>query len=129
MANVARGSLIGQCALIEVLLSVHLRGAGLDVFDDEPLTLDSPLQNMWNVVRTPHWAAATRATASRRARIAGENVARMIQSDTSSARTSGTVIIVMSSLKDFIDLAFVDRLSWHHVIDTKNEKGSRQKCL
>lgn len=81
VVNVARGSLIDQCALIEVLRSGHLRGAGLDVFEDEPLPLDSPLLDMWNVVLTPHWASATRATASRRARIAAESVARFIRGE------------------------------------------------
>ncbi len=52
--NVGRGSAIDQQAMIEALLAGRLGGAGLDVFDPEPLPADSPLWAMPNVIVTPH---------------------------------------------------------------------------
>ena len=74
VVNVARGQLIDEVALVDALRTGHLGGAGLDVFEVEPLPLDSPLLGMPNVVLTPHWAAATRATMARRAQITTNNV-------------------------------------------------------
>ena len=78
VVNVARGQLIDEPALVEALTRGDLGGAGLDVFEVEPLPLDSPLLSMSNVVVTPHWAAATRATMQRRAQITAENVRRAL---------------------------------------------------
>lgn len=52
--NLARGALVDEQALITALTSGHLGGAGLDVFETEPLPEDSPLWMMENVVITPH---------------------------------------------------------------------------
>ena len=52
--NVGRGSAIDQDALIEILASGHLGGAGLDVTTPEPLPQDNPLWDMSNVIITPH---------------------------------------------------------------------------
>ena len=52
--NVGRGPLFDEPALIAALQSGHLGGASLDVFDPEPLTPDSPLWEMDNVMITPH---------------------------------------------------------------------------
>ena len=78
VVNVARGQLIDEVALVDALTRGHLGGAGLDVFEVEPLALTSPLLGMSNVVVTPHWAAATRATMARRAQITAENVRRAL---------------------------------------------------
>ena len=52
--NVGRGSAIDQDALIELLQSGHIGGAGLDVTTPEPLPKDNPLWDMPNVIITPH---------------------------------------------------------------------------
>ena len=59
LVNTARGAIIDQDALIAALQEESLRGAGLDVFETEPLPADSPLYGFENVVLTPHIAAST----------------------------------------------------------------------
>lgn len=53
LVNIARGGIIDTDVMISALNS-HLRGAVLDVFEDEPLPADSPLWDMQNVIITPH---------------------------------------------------------------------------
>jgi len=57
--NTSRGGIVDEAALIELLKEHKIKGAGLDVFDKEPLPLDSPLLQLDNVLLTPHaiaWA-------------------------------------------------------------------------
>ena len=58
LINIARGELINQDALVNALSSGQIAGAGLDVFESEPL-YDSPLFALDNVVLTPHQAGLT----------------------------------------------------------------------
>lgn len=59
LINTARGPIVDEAALLEALRSHHLAGAGLDVFDQEPLTPHHPLTQCDNVVLTPHCAGIT----------------------------------------------------------------------
>jgi phosphoglycerate dehydrogenase-like enzyme len=59
VVNVSRGPIIEEAALIEALRSGHLAGAGLDVFDREPLPADHPFRSLGNVVVTPHTGYVT----------------------------------------------------------------------
>ncbi len=52
--NTSRGPIIDEAALLATLRDKKIGGAGLDVFDTEPLPLDHPLRKMDNVVITPH---------------------------------------------------------------------------
>ena len=57
--NCARGGLIDEIALTVALQSGHVAAAALDVFETEPLPLDSPLRKLPNLVITPHLGAST----------------------------------------------------------------------
>jgi phosphoglycerate dehydrogenase-like enzyme len=54
LVNISRGPIVEERPLIEALRSGHLAGAGLDVFDREPLPADHPFRSLDNVVLTPH---------------------------------------------------------------------------
>jgi phosphoglycerate dehydrogenase-like enzyme len=54
LVNVSRGPIVEEKALIAALRSGRLAGAGLDVFDREPLPADHPFRSLDNVVVTPH---------------------------------------------------------------------------
>jgi phosphoglycerate dehydrogenase-like enzyme len=54
LINTSRGPIIDEAALIAALRQGKIAGAGLDVFDVEPLPLDHPFRKMDNVVITPH---------------------------------------------------------------------------
>ncbi|MCD1126530.1 glyoxylate/hydroxypyruvate reductase GhrB [Jinshanibacter sp. LJY008] len=57
--NAGRGPVVDEAALIEALQQGTIAGAGLDVFEKEPLPTDSPLLSMSNVVAIPHIGSAT----------------------------------------------------------------------
>jgi len=61
--NVARGEIVREADMIEALRTGIIAGAGLDVFDHEPLPADHPLTTLDNVILTPHWLASTRDAA------------------------------------------------------------------
>ncbi len=58
--NIARGELVDEAALVDVLTNRRIAGAALDVFEHEPLPADHPLIGLENVILTPHWSASTR---------------------------------------------------------------------
>jgi phosphoglycerate dehydrogenase-like enzyme len=77
LINTARGGLVDQDALVEALLSRHLRAAGLDVFSVEPPGADEPLLKLDNVVVFPHLGWLTSDTLQRSLLIAVENCRRL----------------------------------------------------
>ena len=72
--NISRGKVVDEAALIEALRNGQIRGAGLDVFEQEPLSADSPLLQLDNVVATPHMGSATHETREAMARCAVDNL-------------------------------------------------------
>jgi lactate dehydrogenase-like 2-hydroxyacid dehydrogenase len=72
--NIARGSVVDQDALVELLGNGKLGSAGLDVFDDEP-NVPQALLGMDNVVLQPHMGSATHVTRTEMGRLVLENLA------------------------------------------------------
>jgi D-3-phosphoglycerate dehydrogenase / 2-oxoglutarate reductase len=70
LINSSRGQVIDQAALIQALQEGWIRGAGLDVYDPEPLPPYSPLLKLQNVVLSPHMAAHTDEALYRMAMVA-----------------------------------------------------------
>jgi D-3-phosphoglycerate dehydrogenase len=73
LINTARGGIVDESALVAALDSGHLRGAGIDTFETEPLPLGHPLVTREDVVLTPHTAAATEEGMIAMATIAAQN--------------------------------------------------------
>ncbi|HET8791948.1 MAG TPA: NAD(P)-dependent oxidoreductase, partial [Modicisalibacter sp.] len=72
--NISRGKVVDEPALIEALETGQIHGAGLDVFEREPLPADSPLLRLANVVALPHIGSATHETRIAMAQRAVDNI-------------------------------------------------------
>lgn len=77
LINTARGALIDERALVEVLRDGPLAGAGLDVYENEP-EIDPGLLQLDNVILLPHVGSATRGTRNAMAVLAARNVASVL---------------------------------------------------
>ncbi|MDE2127456.1 MAG: D-glycerate dehydrogenase [Armatimonadetes bacterium] len=74
LINTARGGVVDTDALVRALRAGTIAGAGLDVFEEEPLALGHPLMQMRNVTLLPHIGSASVATRTRMAVMAAENL-------------------------------------------------------
>ncbi len=74
LINTARGGIVNESDLVQALSTNRIAGAGLDVFETEPLPQDSPLRAMRNVVLTPHAAGITPEATEAGLALAIENV-------------------------------------------------------
>ncbi|EIW19819.1 MULTISPECIES: D-2-hydroxyacid dehydrogenase [Pelosinus] len=77
--NIARGGIIKQDDLITALEQGLIKGACLDVFDEEPLSDSSPLWDMQNVIITPHVAALSPSYLDRAVKLFADNLSRFQQ--------------------------------------------------
>jgi phosphoglycerate dehydrogenase-like enzyme len=79
LINAARGPLVDEAALVAALASGHLGGAGLDVFEVEPLPGESPLRALENVILAPHRGGATVEADARLLEVVGDNLLRVLE--------------------------------------------------
>ena len=78
LINTSRGPVVDEAALVEALKARQIAGAGLDVYEREPLMAHG-LAECDNAVLLPHLGSATFQTRSRMSRIAGENVVAVLE--------------------------------------------------
>ena len=81
LVNTARGGIVDEAAMIEALRAGKIAGAGLDVFEVEPVETDNPLLHMENVVVTPHVAGSSAPGWDAIRRRAGEDAARYLRGE------------------------------------------------
>ncbi|MBO0894749.1 MAG: D-2-hydroxyacid dehydrogenase family protein [Acidimicrobiales bacterium] len=79
IVNISRGPIIDEAALVDALRGGRLAGAGLDVFDREPLPADHPLRSMENVVLMPHVGYVTEAGFRRSFSLMAEDIAAFMK--------------------------------------------------
>jgi phosphoglycerate dehydrogenase-like enzyme len=78
LVNVSRGPVVDEAALADALRNGNLAGAALDVFSQEPLSADSPLWGLENLLITPHTAAVTEKLWDRHYALIRENLRRYL---------------------------------------------------
>ena len=78
LINIARGRLVDEGALRDALATGSIAGAVLDVFDQEPLPIDSPLYDAPNLILTPHTSWATDRVADRSIDLFADNLRRYL---------------------------------------------------
>jgi glyoxylate reductase len=79
LINAARGPVVDERALIAALQAGQIAGAGLDVYETEPIDASNPLLAMENVVKLPHVGSATGATRQAMVNLAADNLLAVLQ--------------------------------------------------
>ena len=79
LVNTSRGGVIDSKALYDLLKAKRIAGAALDVFEQEPLEVDSPLRSLDNLTISPHCAGASDDARNAQVVMAVENALRILQ--------------------------------------------------
>jgi glyoxylate reductase len=74
LINTARGKIVNEKELVVALKKNIIAGAGLDVFEEEPVSAKNPLTKLQNVVLTPHIGSSTKETRAKMAQITVKNL-------------------------------------------------------
>jgi len=77
--NTSRGKIVDEVALINALKKKEIQGAGIDVFESEPIAKNSPLLKLENVVLSPHIGSSTQETRKKMSEITAENLLNGLQ--------------------------------------------------
>lgn len=78
LVNISRGGTVDEAALVKALRQGWIAGAGLDVFEEEPLPANSPLYDLDNVILSPHVAGFTLRYDERASDLFAENLRRYL---------------------------------------------------
>ncbi|MCM3634594.1 2-hydroxyacid dehydrogenase [Paenibacillus camelliae] len=81
LINTARGGIVDEAALYEVLSQGGIWGAGLDVFEQEPVPVDHPLLSLPNVVALPHIGSASIQTRTKMAIVAAQQLIKVLHGE------------------------------------------------
>ncbi|PHD71717.1 D-glycerate dehydrogenase [Bacillus sp. AFS043905] len=81
LINTARGGIVNEIALYNAIKNREIWGAGIDVFENEPVSLDHPLLTLPNVVTLPHIGSASIATRTKMANLAVTNLMTALQNE------------------------------------------------
>ena len=105
LINASRGDVHDEKAIYEALISEKISGAGLDVFENEPLPKKSPLCKLDNVVLTPH-SAPDRECYTRTIHNAFDNLTRVLKGEKPQALAVDHEEATRQFLKQFPDVKF-----------------------
>ncbi len=81
LINIGRGAIVDLSDLVAALQAGEIAGAGLDVFEKEPLPADHPLWRMENVILTPHVAGFSPRIAERHLEVLLDNIRRFVRGE------------------------------------------------
>jgi phosphoglycerate dehydrogenase-like enzyme len=106
LINAARGPIVDEPVLIRALQEGWIRGAGLDVFEQEPIAPDNPLLKMENVILTPHALAQTDQTFSTMWEIIAGQIADIARGEVPQTLVNREVLdrpVFQTKLKNFLE--------------------------
>ncbi len=93
LVSAARGGVVNETALYEALKAGRIAGAGLDVFEQEPVPPDNPLLSLDTLVTSPHNAALSREGAIRMGRETARNVIDFVEGRVDPARVVNKAVL------------------------------------
>lgn len=81
LINASRGPVVDQLALAEALKKGWIAGAGIDVYEKEPIDVDDPLLQLENVILAPHIGSASKHARSKMGEVAARNLVSVLKGE------------------------------------------------